>query len=223
MYGRRQGAAESGQENALHVPIFADCQPLLGATSKLVWGCKIRITLTPKRSLEVAPGTLHHSERRLARTGILLLICAALAGGCATGRRAQRVPQTPAIWPVEHPTRRVSSGFGSRRDPIAGDSRQHNGIDIAVPKGTPVVATAGGVVIFAGRCGGYGRMVTVDHGDDLTTRYAHLKSIGVRRGKRVARGKRIGRSGQSGRTTGPHLHYEVRRQGSPIDPRPYLP
>ena len=150
-------------------------------------------------------------------------MCVALFAGCATGRSDRRAPQIPTIWPVQHPARTVSSGFGPRRDPIAGDTRQHNGIDIAVPKGTPVVATAGGVVVHAERHGGYGRMVTIDHGGGLMTRYAHLQSIGVRRGERVAQGKRIGRSGQSGRTTGPHLHYEVHRQGTPVDPRPYLP
>lgn len=117
---------------------------------------------------------------------------------------------------------RVTSGFGRRTDPFLGRPATHTGIDLSAYSGTEVFATGAGRVTFAGSNGGYGRMVEIDHGDGLSTRFAHLSSISVRVGETVGIGTIIGRSGSTGRSTGPHLHYEVRRNGQAVDPLPFL-
>lgn len=121
---------------------------------------------------------------------------------------------------------RVSSEFGWRTHPIKGDKRFHTGIDQAAPTGTPVVAADGGVVTFAGISGslntGYGRMIIIDHGNGRTTRYAHLNDFNIQEGQQVAIGQQIGTVGSTGGSTGPHLHFEVRENGNPVDPRQYI-
>ena len=132
----------------------------------------------------------------------------------------------PGIWPVEHASRHVGSPFGPREDPrrFHNKTRFHNGIDIAVPRGTAVYATADGTVGFAGRGGDhFGRKVVIDHGNGLQTVYAHLSGIKTKEGRHVLRGEVIGKVGSSGRATGPHLHYEVRLNGKPVNPAAYLP
>lgn len=117
---------------------------------------------------------------------------------------------------------RNTSGFGYRRDPINGGRRLHAGIDFAGARGTDIVAGGDGTVIFAGRQSGYGLMVEIDHGFGLTTRYAHLTRMHVREGERVSRGEHIGDMGCTGRCTGTHLHYEVRRNGDPVNPMTFI-
>ncbi len=117
---------------------------------------------------------------------------------------------------------RFTSGFGQRRDPKTGRTRMHNGVDFAGPRGTTILATAEGVVTHAGWQGGYGNTVTIRHAFGIETLYAHLHSINVRKGQRVSRGERIGGMGTTGRSTGVHLHYEVRLGGRPIDPMTYI-
>jgi murein DD-endopeptidase MepM/ murein hydrolase activator NlpD len=112
----------------------------------------------------------------------------------------------------------ISSDFGWRQDPIHGQARFHAGLDLKVAYGQEVRAASGGVVKFAGEQSGYGTTVVVDHGDGLETRYAHLSSADVRAGAMVSAGQAIARSGNSGRSTGAHLHFEVRQNGQPIDP-----
>jgi murein DD-endopeptidase MepM/ murein hydrolase activator NlpD len=116
-------------------------------------------------------------------------------------------------------TGRLSSTFGLRSDPIEGGVRVHAGIDIAGPMGTPVRASADGVVSFAGRAGGYGSLVRVDHGGGLQSRYGHLSRIFASPGEPVRRGDVIGLMGSTGRSTGSHLHFEVRLDGRPVDPQ----
>ncbi len=113
---------------------------------------------------------------------------------------------------------RITSGYGTRRDPIHGAEREHHGIDYGAPAGTPILAAADGVVRFSGARGGYGNVVIVSHPDGTETRYAHCRDLGVRVGEAVAAGQAIATVGSSGRSTGPHLHFEVRRGGTPIDP-----
>lgn len=128
---------------------------------------------------------------------------------------------TPSIWPVVGPLR---SGFGGRSDPFGGSSFEfHKGQDISAPWGTPVVATANGIVVIAGWLRGYGWVVYVDHGNGLSTRYGHLSRIDVAVGQTLKRGEQLGLVGSTGRSTGPHLHYEVRINGQAINPIPYLP
>jgi hypothetical protein len=126
---------------------------------------------------------------------------------------------TPSIWPTKG---FLCSCFGFRRDPINRTIKMHEGYDIANKLGTPVHATADGIVIFAGIETGYGNMITLDHGYGITTNYAHLSSILVHEGDRVTRGQKIGLMGSTGRSIGSHLHYEVRINRIPVDPTNYI-
>ncbi len=126
---------------------------------------------------------------------------------------------TPSIWPANG---YVTSGFGKRRSPFTGLWTMHAGIDVANRIGTPIWAGARGVVTFAESDGAYGLCVVIDHGNNITTRYAHLSSISVKPKQVVQRGEVIAAMGNSGRSTGPHLHYEVRIGGVPVDPRRYI-
>ncbi len=127
----------------------------------------------------------------------------------------------PSIWPVKG---NLESGFGGRRNPFGGSSFEyHEGQDIDAEMGTPVMAAASGTVVHAGWQNGYGQVVYIDHGSGLTTRYGHLSQIGVAVGQSIARGETLGLVGSTGRSTGPHLHYEVRLNNEPVNPRRYLP
>ncbi|CAN7487057.1 M23 family metallopeptidase [Pararhizobium sp. LjRoot238] len=120
------------------------------------------------------------------------------------------------------PASDITSRFGNRLDPFLGRLAMHAGIDFRAPSGTRIVATAPGTVITAGKGGGYGNMVEIDHGNGITTRYAHLSSLLVNVGDTISAGEAIGRSGSTGRSTGPHLHYEVRLNGEAVDPTRFL-
>jgi len=113
---------------------------------------------------------------------------------------------------------KVTSGFGMRWHPITGGWKAHAGIDLAARSGTPVVAASAGMVSYAGRRGGYGLMIEVSRGDGLVTRYGHLSRLAVAQGQSVSQGETIGTVGATGMATGPHLHYEVRVNGVPVDP-----
>lgn len=126
----------------------------------------------------------------------------------------------PSIWPVRG---RVTAGFGERVDPFSHEDAFHPGIDIADPYGTDIVATGDGLVIEAAPDAGYGKSILIDNGDGITTRYAHLSRMFVVVGEQVKQGEIIGAIGMSGRTTGPHLHYEVRIHGIPVNPVRFLP
>jgi len=116
----------------------------------------------------------------------------------------------------------LTSGFGYRVHPILGYRRFHAGVDFGAPHGTPIYAADSGVVIFSGWYGGYGRSIIVDHGDSLTTLYAHTSRVYVQEGQTVERGEAIAAVGSTGLSTGPHLHFEVRRNGEPVNPLDYL-
>ncbi|KQZ78301.1 hypothetical protein ASD64_13300 [Mesorhizobium sp. Root157] len=116
----------------------------------------------------------------------------------------------------------VTSPFGVRTDPLIGSAALHSGMDFRAPTGMDAKVTAPGVVVKAGWNGGYGRMVEVDHGQGFTTRYAHLSQILVNVGEKLETGDLVGRTGSSGRSTGPHLHYEVRHNGQAVDPLGFL-
>lgn len=116
----------------------------------------------------------------------------------------------------------ISSRFGRRVDPFTGQAATHTGVDFRAASGTAVLATGAGTIVRASTNGGYGKMVEVDHGNGLSTIYAHLSTISVRVGQTVTVGAIVGRAGSTGRSTGPHLHYEVNRAGRAVDPMPYL-
>ncbi|MEA3347490.1 MAG: M23 family metallopeptidase [Pseudomonadota bacterium] len=126
---------------------------------------------------------------------------------------------TPSVWPVRG---WISSRFGYRVSPFTGRRELHKGLDIVNRTGTPVVVTADGQVVFAGYKGGYGKMVTVDHGLGKVTKYGHLSKITARSGDSVVRGQELGLLGNTGRSTGPHLHYEVVVNGKAVNPVEYL-
>ncbi|RKF22501.1 M23 family metallopeptidase [Altericroceibacterium spongiae] len=126
----------------------------------------------------------------------------------------------PAGMPVEGVT--LTSSYGMRNHPILRKRAAHKGVDLAGPRGTPVYATADGTIGKAQYFGSYGNYVQIEHGGDLETRYAHLSSYTVHAGEHVKKGELIGYIGTTGRSTGPHLHYEVRVDGQAVDPRPYM-
>lgn len=129
------------------------------------------------------------------------------------------IAHTPAIWPVKG---WISSQFGFRKSPFTGKREFHKGLDIANRKGSPVIAPANGTVIFVGRKGSLGNVVIIDHGFGTVTRYAHLDKMLCQKGDKVRRSDTIGRVGNTGRSTGPHLHYEVHLSGVPVNPTKYL-
>lgn len=130
--------------------------------------------------------------------------------------------RTPFAMPLNTAGVRQTSGFGTRRDPRTGRQRMHNGVDWAGPRNHPILATASGTVTHAGWRGGYGRTVVIQHDFGIETLYAHLNRIDVNVGDRVSRGDRIGGMGTTGRSTGVHLHYEIRVGGRPINPLTYI-
>jgi len=118
---------------------------------------------------------------------------------------------------------RASSGYGERIDPINHTSQLHPGFDLAAASGTRVNAAAAGEVVHAGPAGTYGNLVIVRHSDGFETRYAHLSKVDVKKGDTVVPGQDVGEVGTTGHSTGPHLHFEIRKEGKALDPKPYLP
>jgi murein DD-endopeptidase MepM/ murein hydrolase activator NlpD len=135
------------------------------------------------------------------------------------GAKTKRIRSTPTIWPLSG---RIGSHYGSRLDPFTGDADTHFGIDIVAPTGTPIKASADGVVVISHRRAEYGNLVVLEHPNGFSTRYGHLSAFKVRENETVHKGDVIGYVGMTGRATAPHLHYEVRLNDRPVNPRPYL-
>jgi murein DD-endopeptidase MepM/ murein hydrolase activator NlpD len=127
----------------------------------------------------------------------------------------------PAGYPIQERIS-ISSGFGKRLDPFKNSWSEHQGVDFQAPAGTSIVAAGDGVVTKAARDPVYGNLLVIDHGDRFQSRYAHASELLVSEGAKVKRGQAIARVGATGRATGPHLHYEVMREGKPIDPSSML-
>ena len=183
------------------------------------------------------------SRAGLRRVAAAFFCAAAAAAGCASAPKYRSGPaaieprriaetagrdSTAAItFALKPPVRdfrcgRIKSPFGPRGPAAGGAGRVHEGIDIETGRGEAIVAAAAGTVSYAGRRRGYGTVVIIDHPDGISTVYGHLSYLTVRSGRRVSAGERIGGAGKRGRATGIHLHFEIRREGRPIDPRPYL-
>jgi murein DD-endopeptidase MepM/ murein hydrolase activator NlpD len=126
---------------------------------------------------------------------------------------------TPSIWPTHG---WVTSDFGTRLDPYVAERQMHEGLDIATPHGQPVQSPSDGVVVFNGVEGGYGKVLVLDHGYGVKTRYGHLSEVFVKLGDRIKRGEKVAAVGNTGKSTGPHLHYEVRVNGIPENPRKFI-
>ena len=137
----------------------------------------------------------------------------------ATTRDWIRLAAAPTLWPVEG---RITGSFGERIDPFSGEGAFHRGVDISSEIGTRIIAPADGVIEFADQMNGYGRAVVIDHGNGISTLYGHLSGFAVSSGQLIHRGDTLGYVGQSGRSTGPHLHYEVRIFNTPVNPYKYL-
>ncbi|HKR94069.1 MAG TPA: M23 family metallopeptidase [Candidatus Angelobacter sp.] len=139
--------------------------------------------------------------------------------GDTSTRDWMRLAAAPTLWPVMG---RITGSFGERIDPFSGEGAFHRGVDISSDIGTRVIAPADGIVRFADFMNGYGRAVMIDHGNGISTLYGHLSGFAVTPGQMVRRGDTLGYVGQSGRSTGPHLHYEVRIFNTPVNPYKYL-
>lgn len=161
-----------------------------------------------ERLFSDADGTL---DPRFERLG------ASLARMSALERGLDAIPQ---VMPADMNS--ISSGFGYRRDPFNGGAAMHRGLDFKAPHGSPIYAAAAGEVTFAGTKSGYGRVVEISHGSGMVTRYAHMSRFASRVGQKVEAGDLIGAIGSTGRSTGPHLHFEVRINDRAVNPRPFL-
>ncbi|WP_242447506.1 M23 family metallopeptidase [Aurantiacibacter aquimixticola] len=150
-------------------------------------------------------------DPRFERLGLSLARMSALERGL------EAIPQ---VMPAD--INSISSGFGARRDPFSGRAAMHNGLDFRAPHGSPIHATAAGRVTFVGNRSGYGKTVEISHGSGMITRYAHMSAFRTRVGTEIAAGEVIGAIGSTGRSTGPHLHFEVRIDGRAVNPRPFL-
>jgi murein DD-endopeptidase MepM/ murein hydrolase activator NlpD len=162
---------------------------------------------TPAEELELLNDLVREEGERLRALDQLI------------GRARNALAVLPSRWPVRGP---VSSEFGKRRSPWTRAQEFHAGMDIAVGVGTPVRAPAAGTVAHAGPLGDYGIALILDHGDNLRTLYAHLSRVRVKAGQEVKRGADIALTGNTGRSSGPHLHYEVYVRGKPVNPRTFL-
>lgn len=136
------------------------------------------------------------------------------------GKAGKVLAALPSRWPVRGP---VNSDFGRRGSPWSeGSSEHHGGLDIGAPRGTPVAAPAPGTIVFAGHHPEYGVTLVIDHGNDIKTLYGHLTRVNVAVEQKVQRGQAIAQTGNTGRSSGPHLHYEIQVKGQPVNPRSYL-
>jgi murein DD-endopeptidase MepM/ murein hydrolase activator NlpD len=163
---------------------------------------------------DVEFGNLFASWGELANTGAQVTTSGTILPAPRAG------VSIPSRMPLDNMT--LTSNFGVRTHPVLGGRRQHNGIDLAAPTGTPVYATADGRISMAQWYSSYGNYVQIEHGGALQTRYAHLSAYTVREGDMVRKGELIGYVGSTGRSTGPHLHYEVRVDNVAVDPTPYM-
>jgi murein DD-endopeptidase MepM/ murein hydrolase activator NlpD len=177
------------------------------------------------QAMEIFAGVLDEEIAKRATEGAGLGLAKQIAAQISAMQPGLALPEaTLSIGPLGHarlPVRggRVSSAFGMRADPMHGRKQVHKGLDIAAPRGAEVRPVAAGTVVSVGERGGYGLTVEVDHGEGWTTLYAHCDSAGVTVGQRVTAEQTIATVGSTGRSTGPHLHLEVRQQGRSVDPR----
>jgi murein DD-endopeptidase MepM/ murein hydrolase activator NlpD len=186
---------------------------------------ELSLAITKAGGLGIANAMMAPLVAQTAMPGApnLAATASATAAAATTGRIAGGVSLEPALQPLAAAgiplPGRVSSAYGMRHDPISGDARLHKGTDIPMPYGADVRTAGAGTVVSVGELKGYGLQVVVDHGDGVTTRYAHLSGAAVKPGDAVERGQVIAAAGNSGRSTGSHLHFEVMTQGKAIDPQ----
>ncbi len=192
----------------------------LASEVSALYGLKADTQLVQGAQLETRSNQFQASLDRLYVLRRSALSGAANAGSVtATLNDWLRAAAAPTLWPVEG---RITSSFGERIDPFNGEGAFHSGVDISAAYGTPVLAAGDGTVDFADLMNGYGRMIKIEHGHGISTRYGHLSAFAVAAGQYVKAGQVIGYVGASGRVTSPHLHYEVRINETPVNPYKYL-
>jgi len=214
-------AADADEARALHMALVAEQQRLAAISARtearqrdmIIQEQAKRSMLARLQKERVAYEQMVRELEEDSRQLEVLIQRVQSSGGRATVAIVRSL--SGFIWPARGV---FTSGFGMRRHPIFRIRRMHTGQDIAAPYGTPVQAAAEGQVIYTGWFGGYGKIVVIDHGQGISTLYAHLSSILARDGAYVRRAQTIGRVGSTGYSTGPHVHFEVRVNGRPIDP-----
>jgi len=191
----------------------------------VIYGLKPNAELVKATARGAQPEEVKYSMDQLyalRTTALAGTATAALSMGLthnATLAEWSRASAAPSLWPVIGP---ITGSFGERIDPFNGEGAFHSGVDISCRYGEPVLAPADGVVSYADFYNGYGRMIQIDHGSGVSTRYGHLSGFAVTDGQTIRKGQVIGYVGLSGRSTGPHLHYEVRIHDTPVNPHKYL-
>ncbi len=206
--------------------LASEVSALYGLRKSLV----AKAATTPVAAGSADPASAPFTEQAYVQSldQLSLLRASALSGGLRTfsAGMASNVPSgwvnlagAPSLWPIMGA---ITSSFGEREDPFNGEGAFHSGVDISGTFGEPVRATADGTVEVASMASGYGREILLNHGNGIETLYGHLSGFGVTAGQQVRRGQVIGYVGMSGRTTGPHLHYEVRIHSTPVNPYRYL-
>ena len=191
----------------------------------VIYGLKPNAKLLKASEGPVQPDDVKYSMDQLYALRTTALAGAATAGlGMGLTHNASlsewvSAASAPTLWPVIGP---ITGAFGERIDPFNGEGAFHSGVDISCSYGQPVIAPADGIVTYADFYNGYGRMLQIDHGNGISTRYGHLSGFAVTDGQTVHKGQVIGYVGLSGRSTGPHLHYEVRIHDTPVNPHKFL-
>ena len=197
---------------------------IAGEVSAL-YGLKAQPTLVTATSEQIQDADVSssldqlHALRTSALTGATMVGLTMGLTRNATTADWIKANSAPNLWPVEG---QVTGSFGERIDPFNGEGAFHSGVDIGSSYGAPIIAPADGKVVFSDLMGGYGKAIMIDHGNGISTRYGHLSGYAVTAGQAVHRGDVIGYVGESGRSTGPHLHYEVRINDTPVNPYKYL-
>jgi murein DD-endopeptidase MepM/ murein hydrolase activator NlpD len=203
---------------------IASLGSIAGEVSAL-YGLKSEATLVTASAEQIEDGQVSssldqlHALQKSALTGATMVGLTMGLTRNATTADWFKANSAPNLWPVEG---QVTGSFGERIDPFNGEGAFHSGVDISSAYGHPIVAPADGTVTFTDVLGGYGRAIMIDHGNGISTRYGHLAGFAVTTGQAVHRGDVIGYVGDSGRSTGPHLHYEVRIHDTPVNPYKYL-
>lgn len=226
-FDSRNSRLEEGQREAL-VNIEEQSQ----AQSDFIAGILSQTRLPVRELLRPAPTII--SDDQIVTTEFIMYLSTThvdpefihqvqlVMGQVTETRRYQEILRhVPLSVPLQTPYH-FSSGFGVRPDPFDGDDRMHSGLDLVSTYGSPIVAPAAGVIIFAGQQHGYGNVIYINHGYGFITRYGHLSEIRVHVGQRVLPGQRIGSMGSTGRSTGTHLHYEIRYEGRAMNPVSFL-
>jgi murein DD-endopeptidase MepM/ murein hydrolase activator NlpD len=184
--------------------------PQANATQLIEDRPRVTISIGPQW---VQPGEARYAQRStVGGQGAVVVFSRNPAPAFASSRGSALLPDGLPV------SARLTSGFGMRRHPLRGGMRAHSGVDLAAPYGSPIVATADGVIGTAGWSGGYGLLVAISHSDGIQTRYGHLSRLNVAAGQEVRRGDVIGFVGSTGASTGPHVHYEIRVNGVATDP-----